>query len=571
MSNLIFLMLEQHILFIGHLDIVTVQLLKPNFIMKILFTIILAFIIGGLNLNAQCSISDVDVLIEEDCNTNLFDAEITFNYANTSDSFMIVGNGMNHGTYAYVNLPITLIGLETSCDLVREFVIVDQDMPNCSDFADAGIVCCPQCEIEIIEFTSGSCIMNDNVEISFDLDTANVGGLGFDVFDEEGFVSYHTYDELPLSITIDAPSNEENLYIQVCDNDDPNCCHQIDFDNPCYDSASQCEIWDVNVLTECYTSGGFFDAEITFLYANTSDSFDILGNGMNYGRFDYDDLPITLYALQADCMTEYEFVIVDAVEQSCSDFTDLGVICCDACALTNLVLTPSSCTNGNVFELVIDFDYTGTLNDFFDWEVVGVDEGYDEFENLPITVSLENNDTEILTVIICENDNPSCCVTGTFINPCYTGASCSLYDMTYFIECDSANNTFDIELDMLHMNSADSFMIVGNGINYGNFAYIDLPVTLTGLNADCDLAYEFVAIDLDDPNCSTFVDVGEVCCGNGATCEIWDLNLYTECDSSNATFDVEITFLYANTSDSFYIAGNGVNYGTFAYVNLPIV
>ena len=98
---------------------------------------------------------------------------------------------------------------------------------------------------------------------------------------------------------------------------------------------------------------------------------------------------------------------------------------------------------------MIDFDYTGTTNDFFDWEVVGVDDGFALFEDLPITVGVENDDIEVLTVIICENDNPSCCIEGTFVNPCYNPPSCEVYDMTYLIECDSTTGTFDIELDCL--------------------------------------------------------------------------------------------------------------------------
>ena len=164
---------------------------------------------------------------------------------------------------------------------------------------------------------------------------------------------------------------------------------------------------------------------------NTSDSFDIVGNGMNYGRFDYDDSPVLhFFALVADCSTDYEFIVVDAMNPNCNDEEGIGTICCDACELTNLTLTPGSCNSSNEFELVIDFDYTGTTNDYFDWEVVGVDDGFALFEDLPITVGVENDDIEVLTVIICENDNPSCCIEGTFINPCYSPPSCEVYDMT---------------------------------------------------------------------------------------------------------------------------------------------
>ena len=67
--------------------------------------------------------------------------------------------------------------------------------------------------------------------------------------------------------------------------------------------------------------------------------------------------------------------------------------------------------------------------------------------------------------------------------------------MTYLLECDSTTGTFLIlnwmPCMLIHPTS---FAIVGNGINYGTFAYFNLPVTLIGLDADCETEYEFVII-----------------------------------------------------------------------------
>ena len=90
-----------------------------------------------------------------------------------------------------------------------------------------------------------------------------------------------------------------------------------------------------------------------------------------------------------------------------SDFVEIGEVCCTGCELSNLNFGHLEvCNSSNEFELVIDFDYIGTTNDFFDWEVLGIDDGFALFEDLPITVGVENDDIEVLMVIICENDKP---------------------------------------------------------------------------------------------------------------------------------------------------------------------
>ena len=86
----------------------------------------------------------------------------------------------------------------------------------------------------------------------------NTGGLGFDVFDDQGMVAFYNYSQLPVNMVFDAPINQEYIFFKVCDNDDPDCCDEIEFLNPCYQSSSNCEIYDLSVITECYTSGGFF-------------------------------------------------------------------------------------------------------------------------------------------------------------------------------------------------------------------------------------------------------------------------------------------------------------------------
>ena len=275
---------------------------------------------------------------------------------------------------------------------------------------------------------------------------------------------------------------------------------------------NDCLIDDVIVeVTACEEE--LFDVGLNFVFQNTSDSFRIQGNGMNYGHFSYNDVPITLVSLTADCETPYEFAIIDLEYEECSAFTELGVVCCEAeeCALTNLILTPSDCNNNIHHNLTIDFDYQDPGNDFFELQINNEFIGYYPLILLPITVTLDGTTNELDFVLICLYDVPDCCIDGSIENPCFTSQNCFIDDISTEVT-DCEEELFDVSIDFVFQNTSDSFRIQGNGVNYGNFSYNDVPITLTSLAANCETLYEFVIIDLEYEECSAFTELGVIYC-----------------------------------------------------------
>ena len=67
---------------------------------------------------------------------------------------------------------------------------------------------------------------------------------------------------------------------------------------------------------------------------NTNDGgFIVAGNGVTYGSFGYADLPVTIGPLEGDGETDWEFIVIDLGDPTCSAFTELGVINCETSAL----------------------------------------------------------------------------------------------------------------------------------------------------------------------------------------------------------------------------------------------
>ncbi len=65
---------------------------------------------------------------------------------------------------------------------------------------------------------------------------------------------------------------------------------------------------------------------------------------------------------------------------------------------------------------------------------------------------------------------------------------------------------FDISINFEYENTSENFTVTGNGNNYGTFAYSELPITLTSLDADCETPYEFVVTDVENNDCSDFIE-----------------------------------------------------------------
>ena len=263
-------------------------------------------------------------------------------------------------------------------------------------------------------------------------------------------------------------------------------------------------------VSEC--EDNVFFVVINFEYENTSDAFEVFGNGNNYGTFLYEDLPITIDGLEGNCDLEYEFIVKDSEDPSCASDVGIGVICCDGeeCDLFDLDFDISEC-DGGYFVVEVSFEYSGNTSESFDWEIPGIASGNFPFVALPLSILIQNTTDSQFTFFANENDNPDCAIVGTFGNPCYDEEDCEIDDVTAeIIVCE--DDLYDVEINFDYANTSGSFTIHGNGVEYGSFEYGDLPVIITGLEADCDTEYEFVITDSENEECSDFVVIGTICC-----------------------------------------------------------
>ncbi len=516
-----------------------------------------------------CSISNLSTTAQACQADGNFDVLINFTVTNpgTNNTFTLTGNGNNYGTFNYNALPLTLQDLAGDNTTNYEFVVTDSNDSNCTANTTLGLVDCPVCTISNLVATPQSCETDGTFDVSIDFDVANAGGMFFSVSGNGNTYGVFNYNSLPITLNSLTGDNVTDYEFVVTDNTVAACTAST---NVGVIDCPVCSISNLSVNPTMCEMDGTFDVTIDFDVVNAGNTFfSITGNGNSYGAFNYNALPITLTDLMGDNTTDYEFVVTDNTINTCTASSNLGVVDCPVCSISNLSATQGFCDLDGTFDVTIDFDVVNSGSSGFTIGGNGTDYGTFQYADLPVTLAnLVGDNSTAYEFVVTDVDLSDCTANTTLgVVDCPV---CSINDLSVTQSSDcQEDGTFSVTIDFNVVNSISAFFnIGGNGTNYGDFEYSDLPITIGGLIGDNTTAYEFVVTDTELASCSAATGLGVVNC---PVCGINDLSVTQGDCQADGTFSVMIDFNVVNPSSaSFTVGGNGTDYGTFQYADLPI-
>ncbi len=305
-----------------------------------------------------------------------------------------------------------------------------------------------------------------------------------------------------------------------------------------------------------------------FIHENTSGAFVLGGDTPNNGPFEYTSLPITLGPLVGNG-EEYLFEIVDAEFQDCFAVAEFIAPNCgpSECSINEIIATSLACNPDGTYGLYLNIEYENVTNDYFEVYANGEYFGYYLFDDLPLLLqNFPASGEEYDVITVCQNDSDNCCATEEFLTPDCNQESCMIYGTGFeVLECND-DGLFYAVLYFEYENIGDEgFEVSNDAQNFGQYEYSDLPITIgpfEGNGETYSLVIEDLSLNcgglayLESPNCS-------------GLCSIEDVLVETFCDDNGLY--VELNFDYSNTSQTgFRINGNGNNYGSYSYWDLPM-
>lgn len=331
-----------------------------------------------------------------------------------------------------------------------------------------------------------------------------------------------------------------------------------------WNGFSQCEIGEIELIEVSCNNTLFFNAQLDFDYRDVGDAgFSVFGNGSNYGSFKYEDLPITLSNLTGNCETHYEFIIRDNANPTCtSPGYDLGQVCCAVDCSIDIVDSDISACEGGEINLWFDL---ATTNFFTDSVKVIADGGFSQsFALIDNTITIQDFNVDGADVVNFRLENPldeSCFTEFLYESDCV----CNITNPDLqVIECSMEDSTYYVSVDFDHALTSDSFLIGGNSIFGGTFAYADLPLVVGPRDFSATTHVNFLIQDAGNAFCFAGIELG-IINNCDVACNLAMANISTtdcEAGTKNIEFSIESSY---ESDQGFTFTWLDQVYGPFPY------
>ena len=486
----------------------------------------------------------------------------------SGDQFSVFGNGANYGTFSFgqdvytvgpfngdgadYDLIISVVGLE---ECVVDGFVQGQ---NCLDNFPCGF--------NDISTEYNGCSDDGVYFYTLDFIPINTTNEFFDLT-INGQTDFYAYSALPIDIQI-FPNDENIGALTICDNDNPNCCHELFIELP------ECEtgMCNINVieyeLTECDEIGNFY-VDFSIGIANPmNDVFFASHNGITYGPFEFGQSTYQIGPLDGLETAVFEIdIFVEGIEE-CSTQIVFDSANCEPnedCDLSIPEFDLIDCDPDNQF--YVQFAVDANSPDAATFVATGNGENYGTFnyeDGFYIVGPFDGNLDPVWELIITDSENENCSTSTSFVSPDCNNENCSLDITAFELGACNEEGQFYVDFGLVNENSSGSFVVVGNGQNYGVFDYGQTSYTVGPFSGDGNSSYEIIVADVENDGCSAAIEFGALDCGITPPCSLSGLEYDLDCVDNE--FYIILSFNHSGeTAETFNVFGNATSYGEFEY------
>ncbi len=548
-----------------------------------------AVAIPACSATTACNIYDM-VVTTGDCLPNSNHYSLTLNFQVTAPPnalFDVFGaNNQLLGTFPLSALPVQIANFPGSGNAndVIKVCINDSDCCKTKEFPAPNCNVTSICNIYDMVVTTGDCVPGSaNYSLTLDFQvTAPTNGL-FDVWSGNNtYLGNFPLSALPVQINNFPATGNANDVIKVCINDNENCCKIKEFVAPDCNVAPACHVSDITVTTGDCTSNTTYAVTVDFnaTFPTPLDSFRVLANGVPFGKFGFNQLPLTINNFP------YNGGANDVI-RICIGNEDLG--CCESrefavpdclggpCEISPLVVDPGECHNNGTYQLIVNFDVAGAGSvDSFMVFANGAFFGKFGINQLPLTINQfpwNGGATDVIKICVA-NGQTECCRILEFAVPDCLAGPCEISGLVVDPGVCTSNTTYQlfVNFQLNAPNSVDSFNVFANGVFFGRYGINQLPLNIPNFpynGGANDVIKICVPNDLAD--CCRILEFPVPPCLNGP-CEITQLVVDPGECTSNTTYHLFVNFGVSAPGiiDSFLVFANGNFFGKYGINQLPL-
>ena len=539
---------------------------------KMLVLLILTFVFNKGILTAECGLNE-PIISDVKCIENAT-YEFTLNFAfpdTLLDSIEIYINEFKYGKFSVYDLPLKIVQNKFSGNKIDKIKISDPSKPDCFVTTKVENPC--SCAIFDFKYAKNKCT-DTTFNIVFDFHHFKTSD-SFDIAVKNITYGRKSYKNLPVSI---GPFNSaDTIYnISVFDKVDSLCSNDF---NVYGSDCPECFIRDIQLNGyECDANGNMF-LKLSFLHTNVkAKKYVVVTNLGNEKIGEYKNNEIVdsvtfreyfvLGPVKSLCDTFLMITIWDLENKVCQSSLVLDSLCCEEkCIIEEISVKEMKCNDDHTYQFYLNFTYKNSQSEKFYLNVNDQFTGYFSVSQLPLLIKgVKFTDKKVHFIKVCLEDN--CCKTREYEVPNCTGDGCIIEEIFIKEMKCTDNNTYQFYLNFTYKNSqSDSFYLSVNNQISGYYSIHQLPLLVKGVKFT-DKKVHFIKVCLENNCCKAKEYEVPNCTGDG--CKIYNISYRPIFDTLNGRFWIMLDFKHLNTSESFYLKGNGKNYGVFNYNELPI-
>ena len=484
-----------------------------------------------------------------------YEALITFTVDDSTSVYQLFIDGEFVQSFNNFNYYSTTVGPFANATN-HTFTIVDLENPNCVFEGELFTQECVNvpCSVDFIEVDSLGCNNNGTYDLSVSFGTSNsfydfvdvsVNGEFVDVFNNNGFLFLEEISPRP---------NSDFDIIEICVNDNPNCCLAYEYLQPVCNSENACSINIVDIVYECTGNTGRYEAYAQVETENISGLYNILLDGLlfNIESADQNLIPIGTFPNGTGAVVTIE----DRFNTSCFAESDIFWQECplqpELCTVDFIEVDSVGCNIDGTYDMIVSYEVSNPTNNQRDISINGVSTV--EFTNFGDIIEIRNitprsnSDFDIIT--ICVNDNPNCCATIEYQQPnCNDNEDCSLEEIGIDYEC-LGNGEYLAYISFAAENSSDDFELFIDGeflqVVQGGPNFIEVGPFENGT------FHEYFILDAQYPDCTAEGDIfTQECIDSNEPCNIEFIEILETSCNDDGTFDMDVLYVINSPGNNF--------------------